>query len=110
MDYLKKKKKNNPEEKKRRMQRQHNQQPLQNQIGGGVRENFNGCSGNINCLAAPQNAMAKDMGGVSSPCMKCTSIYMALKDRSPYDRMYLRTYNRLPSNYVTNLDSLVFAP
>jgi hypothetical protein len=35
---------------------------------------------------------------------------MALKDRSPFDRMYLRSYNKLPAHYPTNLDSLVFAP
>jgi len=35
---------------------------------------------------------------------------MVLRDRSPFDRAALRTYNRLPAQYNTNLDTLVFAP
>lgn len=75
-----------------------------------VRENFNGCNGDINCLMAPKMAKVAETNEIQTPCKSCTSIYLALKDRSPYDRMYLRNYNRLPSHYATNLDSLVFAP
>jgi len=75
-----------------------------------IRENFNGCNGLSSCLSEPQMAPVQETGNTYSPCMNCTSIYMALKDRSPFDRMYLRSYNKLPAHYPTNLDSLVFAP
>lgn len=67
----------------------------------------NGCS---NCLMVPKSADVQALGEPMSPCMNCTSIYMAMRDRSPYDRAYLNAYNKLPGMYVTNLDSLVFAP
>jgi hypothetical protein len=77
---------------------------------GMVRENFNGCNGDTNCLSPPQMARVQETGDMQTPCKSCTSIYNALKNRSPYDRMYLRSYNRLPAHYSTGLDSLVFAP
>jgi hypothetical protein len=36
----------------------------------------------------------QETGQMMTPCKRCTSIYMVLKNRSPYDRMYLRSYNR----------------
>lgn len=60
--------------------------------------------------ASAQRASVDDVNQVQTPCSKCTSIYMVLRDRSPYDRASLRTYNRLPAQYNTRLDTLVFAP
>jgi hypothetical protein len=75
------------------------------QMAGQVIENYDG-----QCVAQPQRAEVQQVGQVQTPCMACTSIQLALKDRSPYDRMYLRSYNRLPAHYPTNLEALVFAP
>jgi len=74
-----------------------------------MKEDFNGV-GCVNCPMQPKSATAQVLAEPDSPCMNCTSIYMAMRDRSPYDRAYLRAYNKLPGMYVTNLDSLVFAP
>jgi len=76
---------------------------------GVIRENY-GSSGSGSCPMSANNSSIQETGQVITPCKGCTSIYMALKDRSPFDRMYLRSYNRLPAHYQTNLDSLVFAP
>jgi len=74
-----------------------------------MKENFNGV-GCVSCPMQPKSATAQVLAEPDSPCMNCTSIYMAMRDRSPFDRAYLRAYNKLPGMYVTNLDSLVFAP
>lgn len=66
-----------------------------------VRENY---------CASAQRAEVDDLNKMQTPCDKCTSIYMVLRDRSPFDRAALRTYNRLPAQYNTRLDTLVFAP
>jgi hypothetical protein len=66
-----------------------------------VRENY---------CASTQRAAVDDLNKMQTPCEKCTSIYMVLRDRSPFDRAALRTYNRLPAQYNTRLDTLVFAP
>lgn len=66
-----------------------------------VRENY---------CASAQRAGVDETGKMQTPCDKCTSIYMVLKNRSPFDRASLRTYNRLPAQYNTRLDTLVFAP
>jgi len=73
-------------------------------------ENYIGPNCSKNCLMNPDSADIQQLGEPMSPCMNCTSIYMAMRDRSPFDRAYLRAYNKLPGMYVTNLDSLVFAP
>ena len=70
-----------------------------------VRENYDG-----QCLTQPQRAEVKQTGQVQTPCHACTSIHMALQNRSDFDRQYLRSYNRLPAHYPTNLEALVFAP
>ena len=74
-----------------------------------VRENY-GCNGANTCPMSAKTIPVQDVNQVQTPCHKCTSIYLALKDRSDYDKAYLRSYNRLPAHYQTNLDSLVFAP
>lgn len=76
---------------------------------GEIRENYgsNGCN---TCPMSADTPPVQETGTMMTSCPRCTSIYMVLKNRSPYDRMYLRSYNRLPSHYQTNLDSLVFAP
>lgn len=66
-----------------------------------VRENY---------CASPKRAGVDETNQVQTPCDKCTSIYMVLRDRSSFDRAALRTYNRLPAQYNTRLDTLVFAP
>lgn len=60
--------------------------------------------------ASAQRADVEEVNKTQTPCDKCTSIYMVLRDRSPYDRAALRSYNRLPAQYNTRLDTLVFAP
>jgi len=75
-----------------------------------VMEPYTGPNCSKNCLMNPDSADIQQLGEPMSPCMNCTSIYMAMRDRSPFDRAYLRAYNKLPGMYVTNLDSLVFAP
>lgn len=69
-----------------------------------VRENYGDCPAQANRLDVQQTAQAV------TGCPACTSIYMAVKDRSTYDRAYLRQYNRLPAQYNTDLVELVFAP
>jgi hypothetical protein len=66
-----------------------------------VRENY---------CASPMRAEVDDVNKMQTPCDKCTSIWMVLRDRSPFDRAALRTYNRLPAQYNTRLETLVFAP
>lgn len=75
------------------------QQSMNNQ--GFVREDY---------CASAQRAGVEELNKMQTPCDKCTSIYMVLRDRSPFDRAALRTYNRLPAHYDTRLDTLVFAP
>lgn len=60
--------------------------------------------------ASAVRAGVDETGKTQTPCDKCTSIYMVLKNRSAFDRAALRTYNRLPAQYNTRLDTLVFAP
>lgn len=69
-----------------------------------VRENYGECPAQANRLDVNQTAQTV------TGCPACTSIYMAVKDRSDYDRAYLRQYNRLPAQYNTELETLVFAP
>lgn len=63
-----------------------------------------------NYCASPVRAGVDEVNNVQTSCEKCTSIHMVLRDRSPFDRAALRTYNRLPAQYNTRLDTLVFAP
>ena len=74
---------------------------MPNQQVFNVRENY---------CAAPVRAGVGEVGNTQTPCEKCTSIHMVLRDRSAFDRTALRTYNRLPAQYNTRLDTLVFAP
>lgn len=60
--------------------------------------------------ASTQRAEVDELNKMQTSCDKCTSIYMVLRDRSPFDRAALRRYNRLPAQYNTRLDTLVFAP
>ena len=69
-----------------------------------VRENFGECPAQAEWPNVPETSQTQ------TPCASCTSIYMAIKDRSPYDRAFLRAYNRLPAQYNTQLESLIFAP
>jgi len=84
------------------------QQDIYNNNNRVIREYYGECNGN--CPAQPVRAGVDDTQNVQTPCHKCTSIYIALRDRSPFDRAFLRTYNRLPAQYNTRLDTLVFAP
>lgn len=68
----------------------------------GVRENY--------CPTNAQRVGIDETNQMQTSCDKCTSIWMVLRDRSPFDRAALRTYNRLPGQYNTRLDTLVFAP
>lgn len=70
-----------------------------------VRENYDGA-----CPADANRLGVQETGQTVTGCPACTSIHMAVKDRSEFDRSYLRQYNRLPSQYDTQLETLVFAP
>ena len=69
-----------------------------------IRENYG------ECPAQAERLDIKQTGNTQTPCQKCTSIYLALRDRSDFDKSFLRQYNRLPAQYNTQLDTLIFAP
>ena len=60
--------------------------------------------------ASANRAEVDEVNRVQTPCEKCTSIHMVLRDRSAFDRSALRTYNRRTAQYNTRLDTRVFAP
>ena len=69
-----------------------------------VRENYG------ECPAQPQRLNVPETQQKVTPCSSCTSIYMAMKDRSAFDKNQMRVYNRLPAQYNTQLENLIFAP
>lgn len=69
-----------------------------------IRENYG------ECPMEASRANVLQTGQVQTPCNSCTSIHTVLKDRSPYDIRSLQAYNRLPAQYNTQLETLIFAP
>jgi hypothetical protein len=61
------------------------------------------------CPSSAKNEHVKKLQNLSTPCGECASIYYAKKNRTDYDKFWIKFYNTKAQNTPTNLLDLQFA-